>query len=82
MPGMTTIQLDALHKREPFIPFTIHTADGSSVTVTDPDMMIRTKGGRTIFVVTGGENFEVIDLLLVTTITSASEKPRRNGKRG
>ena len=66
---MTTDQLDAVHKAQPFQPFTLHVADGSKHDVTHPELMWRTPGGRTIIVSGGGEQMAIIDLLLVTKIT-------------
>ena len=75
---MTTDQLDAVHKAQPFRPFTIHLADGSSHNVPHPEFLWRTPGGRTVFVSGGGEAVAIIDLLLVTKITTGNGKsPRR-----
>ena len=75
---MTTDQLDAVHKAQPFRPFTIHLADGSSHNVPNPELLWRTPGGRTVFVSGGGEVVAIIDRLLVTKITTGHGKgPRR-----
>ena len=72
---MTTEQIDKVHKAQPFRPFTIRLADGTKHHVSHPELMWRTPGGRTVFVSSGGENFAIIDILLVTKIT------HRNGAR-
>jgi hypothetical protein len=67
--AMTTEQLDAVHKAQPFHPFTLHLADGSKHSVDHPELIWRTQGGRTVFVNKSGEDVAIIDLLLVTKIT-------------
>lgn len=67
---MTIEKFDEFLRRKPFVPFTVHTADGGSFEVKSPEFSSRTQGGRTIFVSTGGEATEWIDLLLVSRISS------------
>lgn len=78
---MTTEQLDAVHKAQPFQPFTLHVADGTKHDVSHPELIWRTPGGRTIVVSGGGEEMAIIELLLVTKITKghASNGKRRRG---
>jgi hypothetical protein len=78
---MTTEQLDAVHRAQPFKPFTIHLADGTKHTVTHPELMWRTQGGRTIFINSGGERVAIIDLLLFTKITHGNGATRRRRRR-
>lgn len=66
---MTIDQLKKVHQAQPFRPFHLYLADGSSVPVRHPEMLWRPEAGRTIYVNTAGENVEIIDLLLVTKIT-------------
>jgi hypothetical protein len=66
---MTTEQFQSAMKARPFKPFTIHVADQHVVTVRHPELAWQTEGGRTIFVNTGGESVEIIDLLLVTRLS-------------
>jgi hypothetical protein len=77
---MTTDQIDKVYKAKPFRPFTIHIADGTAHHVNHPELMWRTPGGRTVFVSSGGENFAIIDLLLVTKITVGNGAARRKRK--
>lgn len=74
---MTTEQIRTLHEARPFRPFTIHRADGTSVEVSHPELMLRTQGGRTVIVNTGGEDVAIIDLLLVTKLTLTNGTTRR-----
>jgi hypothetical protein len=74
---MTTEQLDAVHKAKPFKPFTLYLADGTKHYVAHPEVMWRTKGGRTIFLNPEGEKVAIIDLLLVTKIMHGNGAQRR-----
>ena len=75
---MTTDQLEAVQKAQPFQPFTLHLADGTKHRVRHPELLWRTPGGRTVFVSLGGERVAIIDLLLVTKITKGKGT---NGRR-
>lgn len=66
---MTIEQLKAAHEAKPFRPFTLHLADGSSHPVTHPELLWRTRGGRTVIVSGGGEDVSIFDLLLVKNIS-------------
>ncbi|MBW3543801.1 MAG: hypothetical protein KY476_26430 [Planctomycetes bacterium] len=65
---MTIEQLRRLHEARPFKPFRIHIADGRAFEIRHPEFLARFPSGRTMFVVTGDEAYEIIDLLLVTTL--------------
>ena len=67
---MTVEKFDEFLKRRPFVPFTVHTADGAEFEVKSPEFAARTQNGRTIFISTGDERTEWIDLLLVVRISS------------
>ena len=77
---MTTEQLKNAHEAKPFLPFTIHLADGTSLEVSHPAILWHPQGGRTIFVSKGGEDVAIVDLLLVTKLTvhNSSASSRRN----
>ncbi len=66
---MTIEQLRLAHRTRPFKPFRLHLADGTSVAVRHPEMMASSEAGRTVVVNTQGDEFAIIDLLLVTKIT-------------
>jgi hypothetical protein len=65
---MTAEQLRAMRDANPFRPFTIHMADGRTLTVPHRDFVSQSPGGRTIIVYRSDEGFSVIDLLLVTEL--------------
>jgi hypothetical protein len=78
---MTTDQLKAAHEAKPFKPFSIHLADGSSVDVSHPEALFRTKGGRIAIVNTSGDQIEIIDLLLVTKLSFQNGAPAAKKRR-
>ncbi len=65
---MTAEQLRALREAAPFRPFTIHLADGRTLTVPHRDFVSQSPGGRTIIVYRSDESFSVVDLFLVTEL--------------
>lgn len=65
---MTIEQLKQVYKAEPFRPFLIHTADGRMITVKHREFLATSPSGRTIIVYQPDESFEIIDLLLVTSL--------------
>ena len=65
---MTSEQLRKIVRTQPFEPFEIFLADGRSFHVNHPEMVAITGGGRIALVtMPEGENYEVVDLLLVTS---------------
>ncbi len=65
---MTTPQFKAVLHASPFCPFDIQLADGRSIRVTHPELVLITPGGRTIVVAVADDAIEIIDLLLVTSL--------------
>jgi len=77
---MTIEQFRNLHRAAPFRPFTIHLADGREIPVRHREFAMPSPSGRTVIVYQPDDSFEVIDLLLVTSLSvngrrSASRKP-------
>ena len=64
---MHTESLKELLHTAPFVPFTVHVADGKSYSVEHPDLVWFTQGGRTMFIATGGEKFVMVDTMLVSS---------------
>ena len=64
---MTIDQVRKLHQAQPFQPFRIHLADSRSLDVIHPELLAINEPGRTVVVAHEGV-FEIIDLLLVTTL--------------
>jgi hypothetical protein len=71
---MTIEQIRQLHRAQPFHPFEIHLADGRSLPVPHPEFLAITPPGRTVIVTKKDGTFEIVDLLLVTTL-----RPHANG---
>ena len=65
---MTSEQLRVLREANPFRPFTIHLADGRSLTVPHRDFVSQSPGGRTVIVYGSNESFSIVDLYLVTEL--------------
>ncbi len=78
---MTIDQLRQMHHAQPFRPFRIHLADGRDLDVEHPDFLAYTPTGRTVVLTRLDETFEVIDLLIVTTLEAIDGKPRGRTKR-
>lgn len=72
---MTIDQLKRFHQARPFTPFRVHIADGRHLDVRHPEFLAHTPAGRTIMIAADEDSFEVIDLLLVTSL-----EPLRNGR--
>lgn len=72
---VTIEQMREALKNEPFRPFVIHIADGRQVRVAHPEFVAFTGGGRTIIVgASKGDGFQILDLLLVTSLEFEDSK--------
>lgn len=76
---MTTEQFRKALSARPFRPFTIRTADGERLRVPHPEFALLSPGGRTAVIATGDEEFEIVDLLLVSAIEMRNG--HRNGRK-
>jgi hypothetical protein len=74
---MTIEQLRRLHRSQPFEPFEIHLADGRSFPIKHPEFLAITPPGRTIAVAVDDGTIEIIDLLLVTSLSHHSNGAAR-----
>ena len=80
---MTIDKVREARGSDPFVPFTISLGDGRQFYVKHPDdIWITADATRTIFVSEGGEDYSIIDLLLVTSLDFKKRGPRgrSNGK--
>ncbi|HUG66123.1 MAG TPA: hypothetical protein VMM76_00120 [Pirellulaceae bacterium] len=75
---MTTEALRNMLNAQPFHPFRVHLADSHFVDVIHPEF-VGFGGGRTFIAYTNDDNFEVIDLLLVSSMETINGKPKRRG---
>ncbi len=81
---MTIDQLRRAIKVDKFAPFTISLADGRRFFVPHPEFVwIPPEASRTFHVAGKGEDYSVVDLLLVTTIGfgNGAAPPRRRNRR-
>lgn len=74
---MTTAEVRSLHQAKPFKPFTIHLADGEKLRVKSPEFIYITPAGRTIVVSHDNGEMSIVDLLLVTQITTGNGRTSR-----
>lgn len=65
---MTIEQVKQLYNAAPFKPFIIHLADGRRIPVKHREFMATAPSGRTIVVYQPDDSFNIIDLLLVTSL--------------
>jgi hypothetical protein len=77
---MTIEQLRNAHRTLPFRPFTIRVADGRSFLIKHPDYLSHSPSGRTVIVYGEGDDFSILDLLLVSELefhSNGKRSPRR-----
>jgi len=74
--AMTAEQIRQAQQAAPFRPFTIHLADGRAFPVDHPELVLLSRGGRTLALAVGQEAFEIIDVFLVTSLTTANGENR------
>ena len=75
---MTIEQLRKMHQAKPFEAFDIHLADGRCLRVSHPELLAVFPPGRTIMVVQGEGDFQIVDLLLVTSLEVHGNGARRS----
>jgi hypothetical protein len=79
---MTIEQVRQMHRAQPFQPFELYLADGRSLNVSHPELLAIHGQGRTVAIAVPDGAFEIVDLLLVTSlkpVTNGSGKHRRRG---
>lgn len=80
---MTISELMAFRQAQPFRPYTIHTTDGRSFYVPQPEFVSRSPSGRTVVVNYDEERLAILDISLVASIQLGRrlkpkpESPRR-----
>jgi len=79
---MTIEQLRRAKDAKPFQPFDICTADGQRIPVWHPEFLfVPPRAERTFVVAHQDLTYQVIDLLLDSTLDFGDGRAKRNGKR-
>ena len=65
------IHLDAA----PFVPFTVHLADGQTYLIDHPDFVTLMKDDRTLFVNTTGGRFALVSIPQITRVEGMAAQP-------
>jgi hypothetical protein len=73
---MTLAEIKRAYLAKPFKPFALKLADGSRLRVKSPEFLAFFPGGRTVLVVKDDADYEIIDLLLVTSLDFAARRAR------
>ena len=63
---MKTDEIRTLLHSQPFVPFTIHLADGREMKVAHPDFVATAPKSDTIIVYQSDNSFNIVDLALAT----------------
>jgi hypothetical protein len=71
---MTITEFRNLLCAEPFREFTINLTDGRSIPVKHREFALPSPSGRTVIVYQPDDSFDVIDLLLVTSLSVNGRK--------
>jgi hypothetical protein len=71
---MTSEQLKATIRQQPFRPFTIRMVDGRSFTVTHPDFVMVSPTGRSAIIFEPDDSYSVVDLMLMNELEVPANK--------
>ena len=77
---MTVERFQQVLSAQPFRPFTIHLADGTSIPVSSREFVAPSPSGRTVVVFQADDRMNILDLLLVTNLVvepSNGHRPRK-----
>lgn len=69
---MQSKELQSVYRAQPFRPFVIHLADGRRVRVEHPEFMALAPTGRSAVVFGKDGAFEIVDIMLVTSLEVAN----------
>lgn len=75
---MTIEEIRQRHAARPFQAFVINLADGRQFAVKSPEFLAQSTGGRTVYLATDS-GLEVIDLLMVSSLSLANGHSRHGG---
>lgn len=77
---MTIEQLRKVHQSQPFQPFAIYLADGRVLEVPHQEFLSHSPTGRTVIVHHEGDDYSVIDVMLITELRVRREKAQGKSK--
>lgn len=75
---MRTDEFRNLCSARPFHPFKVHLADGRAIPVQHQEFAMLSPNGRTAIVYQPDSSFEVVDLLLVTSLAVNGKKASKS----
>jgi hypothetical protein len=74
---VTIEQLRTTLRAQPFLPFTIRMADGTSFPIPHPDFLSMSPTGRTAVIFHKGDSASIVDPLLMTELELAATSATR-----
>ena len=79
---MTIDQIRTAVTAKPFVPFTMSLGDGRRLRIGHPENIMVPREASRIVVAESGEDYSIIDVLLITSLDFKKRGPRgrRNGK--
>ncbi len=69
-------ELQSIYRAQPFRAFMVHLADGREIRVDHPELMALSPTGRSAVVYGKDGAFEVVDVLLITSLGVSDGRPR------
>lgn len=74
-------ELRELRDATPFRAFVVHVADGRAIPVRHRDFLMSSPSGRTMIVYQPDDSFDIVDVMLVTSLRVKSSNGRSSHKR-
>jgi len=78
---MRVQELRELRDANPFRAFVIHLADGRAIPVRNRDFLMSSPSGRTMIVYQPDDSFDIVDVMLVTSLRVKSTNGRSPHKK-
>ncbi|MEP6820914.1 MAG: hypothetical protein ABI946_01045 [Chthoniobacterales bacterium] len=79
---MTGEQIRSLYQATPFEPFRVPMSNGRHADIPHPDFMDLSPTGRRLIVDRSEDSFEIIDVILVTSVETLSKNGSHRRPRG
>ncbi|MCH9002138.1 MAG: hypothetical protein IIC02_06145 [Planctomycetes bacterium] len=78
---MQSSEFQSVYRAEPFRPFVVNLADGRNIRVEHSEFMAVSPTGRSAVIYGDDGSFEIIDVMLVTSITVGNGKAKGRAKK-